>query len=275
MSNTRILAFIVTYHPDISLLKRNLNSFSEHVDHIIIWDNTPNGDKTVCHIANEHARTTYLSEGENRGIAYALNKAWNAAKAGGYDYLLTMDQDSVWKNFKQFLSIALSTKLPQCIYGPEVREQRTSKKPIEAVDYVITSGMLVPITILDLIGGYREDFFVDGIDIEFCLRAKALGIRTYLLPGCHMQQRFGSPRTTFFLGHHHTSNYPPQRLREILKTHIIILLHYPCSLALRKRIIMNYFLKLPLKLIFLETDKGKKFKAFFQGIRDGLHGSSR
>lgn len=275
MREIRILAFVITYYPDISLLRRNLDTFSEHVDHIVIWDNTPTGDKDVSCIAKEYERTTYLSESENKGISYALNKAWYAAKTGGFDYLLTMDQDSIWQDFKQFISIALSTESPQGIYGPEVRERKTSPKTIEVVDYVITSGMLVPITILDHVGGYREDFFVDGIDLEFCLRAKTLGVKTYRLTSCHMRQRFGNPQTTVFLGHHHTSNYPPQRIKEMLKTHIILLRHYSCSFSLRKKIVMTYFLKLPLKLLFLENNKRTKFKGFFQGIWEGLHGSSR
>ena len=64
MREIRILAFVITYYPDISLLRRNLDTFSEHVDHIVIWDNTPTGDKDVSRIAKEYERTTYLSESE-------------------------------------------------------------------------------------------------------------------------------------------------------------------------------------------------------------------
>lgn len=273
MEHKRILAFIITYHPDERLLKENLHAFKEHVDSIVVWDNTPGGSNLVQNIVETELKTAlYVTESLNKGISYALNWAWRYAQDNEFDYLLTMDQDSVWQNFGRFLRHVLSAQAPRGIFGPKLWTDKLSSEIFERTDYVITSGMLVAIDILNRIGGYRSDFFVDGIDLEFCLRAKTHGIYTYRLSNCLLRQRFGTPKTITLFGHdNHTANYAPRRLREILRTHVLILCAYPCSALLRRNIIITYFWKLPLKLLFLESEKRKKFRAFFQGIQEGWH----
>lgn len=273
INNKRILAFVITYYPDEQLLRDNIRSFASDVDRIVIWDNTPEGDVTIKSIVDEYKHATYLTEGCNKGISYPLNRAWRLACSEYYDYLLTMDQDSVWKDFRLYKDSIFSKNAPWGIYGPEVRLPKVQSRPyFEKTDYVITSGMLVSADILNRLDGYCQEFFVDGIDIEFCLYAKKYGIPTYRLKHCYMKQRFGTPQTTIVLGcKQHTTNYSPRRLHEIGKVHTSIFLHYPCSFTLRKKIIMTYLWKFPIKLFFLESDKKNKAMAFLQGLWKGLH----
>lgn len=267
----RILAVVIAYYPDMELLSENMNAFVDHVEKVLVWDNTPDGDKELANLELPgKEKTERVGEGENKGISYVLNWAWHYAVEHGYDYLLTMDQDSLWKNFGLFIEeTLLSKEAPKGIYCPRVLKKRKSDDIYQKADYGITSGMLVDVQILNQLGGYRQDFFVDGIDIELCLHAKKMGIDTYIISNCMLEQRFGNPKTTKILGHeNHTLNYSPKRLEEIIKTHLILLRDYPCSFSLRKKFIMNYFWKLPLKLLFLENDKWNKFKAVGRGIRN-------
>ncbi|MBQ8158701.1 MAG: glycosyltransferase [Prevotella sp.] len=271
MIKKNIVAFVITFYPDEQLLSENLHSFYKNVDRIVVWDNTPNGSAITREIAIDY-KAEYLTENENKGISYVLNKAWIYAKNHGYDYLLTMDQDSIWKNFERYINIVTAPGAPHGIYGPEVRMSKVcTTKTFEKTDFVITSGMLISIDILNQMNGYRSDFFVDGIDIEFCLRAKRNGIPTYRIRNCKMEQRFGTPQTVLILGiENHTTNYPWYRIKEIMKCHVLFLRHYPCSILLRKRIIMTYFWKQPLKILFLESNKKKKISAYLKGLWEGL-----
>ena len=92
----RILAVVIAYYPDMELLSENMNAFVDHVEKVLVWDNTPDGDKEL---ANQELpgkeKTERVGEGENKGISYVLNWAWHYAVEHGYDYLLTMDQDSL------------------------------------------------------------------------------------------------------------------------------------------------------------------------------------
>ena len=275
----RILAILIAYYPDMDLLAANMNTFAGHVDKIIVWDNTPGGDAALAaSTLPGEEKTERKGDGENHGISYVLNRAWHYAAEQGYDYLLTMDQDSLFSDFTLYLDETVrSADASQAIYCPRVKKKPAKGSGIyRKTDYGITSGMLVSVDILNQLGGYRKDFFVDGIDIELCLHAKRQGISTYEITNCHLEQRFGTPKTTRVLGKdQHTSNYPPRRLEEIVKTHVILLRHYPCSFSLRKKIIMTYFWKLPQKLLFLESDKWSKFKAMGRGIRQGWAGAKR
>lgn len=274
----RILAVLIAYYPDMDLLEENMKCFVDHVDKILVWDNTPDGDPDLVRqtLLGEE-KMERMGDGENHGISFVLNMAWHYAANQGYDYLLTMDQDSLFTDFPLFIEQTVQAEqAPKGIYCPWVKQREPKSDEVyQKTDYGITSGMLVSIDILNQLGGYRQDFFVDGIDIELCLHAKLLGIPTYIIANCRLHQRFGNPKTTRILGKdHHSSNYSPRRLEEIIKTHVILLRHYPCSFTLRKRIIMNYFWKLPQKLLFLEDDKWTKFRAVGRGLRQGLSSSS-
>ena len=59
------------------------------------------------------------------------------------------------------------------------------------VDYLISSGCLIPMTVLDHVGGMREDFFIDFVDIEWGLRARRLGYQSYGLCGARMLHCLG------------------------------------------------------------------------------------
>jgi rhamnosyltransferase len=50
---------------------------------------------------------------------------------------------------------------------------------IVPVDYLISSGCLIPMSVLDHVGGMREDFFIDFVDIEWGLRARKFGYQCY------------------------------------------------------------------------------------------------
>ena len=41
----RILAIVVTYYPEKELLKKNISAFIDHVDKVLIWENTPEQEK--------------------------------------------------------------------------------------------------------------------------------------------------------------------------------------------------------------------------------------
>jgi rhamnosyltransferase len=57
----------------------------------------------------------------------------------------------------------------------------------------ITSGSLVSLTVFQLLGGLRDDFFIDCVDHEYCLRARAHGFRVMITSrGAH-----GAPHWEF------------------------------------------------------------------------------
>lgn len=92
-----ICAGIVTYNPDEVRLRENIEAVLPQVEKIYIVDNASanrDGIKSLLR-ALPDARIDLISNAENTGIAHALNQLLAASAAGGYDWLLTLDQDSV------------------------------------------------------------------------------------------------------------------------------------------------------------------------------------
>jgi rhamnosyltransferase len=78
------------------------------------------------------------------------------------------------------------------------------------VDHVISSGCLIPVPVLDRVGAMREDLFIDGVDIEWGLRAVHHGLRNYGVCAAHMQHSLGG--STFRVLGRTVARHPPLRL---------------------------------------------------------------
>ena len=251
----RILAVIVAYNPDLEALERCLASFQEHVDKVVIWKNS--------NFDFDRADVEFAGDGSNCGIGKALNYAWKKADEEGLDALLTMDQDSVWQDFPAFLRKAESA--PQGLWGPWVNKE--PEADYIASDLLITSGMLVPLRLIERIGGWREDFLVDAVDVDFVLHAKELGIPAWRVGGGWLQQQFGQRRKKGLI---HVYDYSPERLYGIFRNHIIVIRRYKgVSGQLRKMFVKRWFVSRPIRILLGEKHAFKKLGAIFRGIRDG------
>lgn len=90
----KLASMITLYHPDDSVI-RNVLSYVDDVDILYVFDNseTPS-EEVVSKLRDVGKKINYVSFGENRGLSYALNFTMEKARKVGYDFLLTLDQDS-------------------------------------------------------------------------------------------------------------------------------------------------------------------------------------
>lgn len=225
VKNETVLAVIVVYEPDMGLLQNNINAFINNVDKLMIWDNTPGG--SLCNMIHGFGQNKifYQGVGKNIGISKALNYALRYAYKEGFGYLLTMDQDSIWHDFAAFKNAVMKkNEYEECICGPYAGiDVPRDKTGFELNRWQITSGMLVKTNLLMIIGGYNEAFMVDCVDIELCLRAKTKGYNSYYCYEGFLQQRYGTPSKTIFLGKERNyTYYSPFRVRSILGGHIYL-----------------------------------------------------
>ncbi len=175
-------AVIVSYFPD--------DGFAERMDELarqfaaVFWvDNTPQGNAPVPTLAG--TKVHYMASGENAGLASALNEGCRAAIASGFLWAVTFDQDSLvaanfvarhldaWRRYGKPAFIlgcnyadSFDGQVPRFPAGAYVRECRT----------VITSGSLMCLPQWNELGGFRDELFIDGVDHELCLRARANGL---------------------------------------------------------------------------------------------------
>ena len=114
----RILAIVITYYPEKELMEKNVSAFIDDVNKVLIWENTPESDKLKYRFI-EHEKVEYCGDGIN-SISHGLNYGWHYANNGGYDYLLTMDQDSILINFAAMKEYVKSHIYERIIIGPSL-----------------------------------------------------------------------------------------------------------------------------------------------------------
>lgn len=185
-----ICAIIVTYHPD-ALFHERVLAISSQVGNVIIVDNGSNRDvEKMLGEINQSQTINIIFNNENLGIAKALNIGISLAVKNGYQFAILFDQDSKPNNDLAINLCNIYSSHPDAekiaLIGANYNNvlKNTGKKPShrpnannewQEVKRVITSGSLLSLTAYEQIGPFREDFFIDLVDIEYCMRARKLG----------------------------------------------------------------------------------------------------
>jgi rhamnosyltransferase len=285
----KLCAVIISYYPDLKSTIDNINRYFEYVDHLIIWENTPEKDRRKYRIdlkSNnkepllsgngtivnmEHCgKVSYMYTGNNMGIGYALNHAVQFAIANEYTHILTMDQDSYWVDFNAFKQAVLKNESKYLLVAPNINGRKKKKGLITNVKACITSGSLYNLDVFKQIGLFREDFFIDGIDTEFCYRMIRNDAKLVIFAKHILIQKFGETKRKF--GFLKIRSYSAFRTYYILRNHIYIWRIYPDIIEkrLKKWIIMRNIIKRIPKIVLVEDDKFKKIKSIVKGIIDGF-----
>ena len=91
---TKIAAGIVTYNPDIDRLRENVEAVLPQVEYLYIIDNNSGNFSDWKNIFDEN-KVGLTKLNLNVGIAKALNILMDKAGNDGYEWVLTLDDDSV------------------------------------------------------------------------------------------------------------------------------------------------------------------------------------
>ena len=143
-------------------------------------------------------RDDLLVLGGNLGIANASNAGAKYLFDKACNWFVFSDQDTVFPSdyFKKLKLLFSDDFVDICApkYYDEVRSdmenlmvQRMGSRVFVSsvlkgeVYQVIASGMAVRQSLFFTLGGFREDLFIDWVDMEFCWRAYAAGSRIVLI----------------------------------------------------------------------------------------------
>ncbi|HYK56693.1 MAG TPA: hypothetical protein VEV15_09450, partial [Flavisolibacter sp.] len=175
----KIAAVVVLYNPGETVLS-NIHTYYSYVQKIYIYDNTENPLKTIDW--SSFSKIEFYSDGRNKGLAETLNRAATKAIEDGYDWLLTMDQDSYFTqqaidNYCHCF-LKFRKKNMTALFGP-VFHREDPGLPADGkwqeVDTLITSGTLLNLSLFNKIGRFDEALFIDSVDYDYCIRAKLAG----------------------------------------------------------------------------------------------------
>ena len=153
---------------------------------VIVVDNTPTGEESSAGVLAELPGVSVLRSGENLGLAAALNLGVRQL-GPQVEAVLFLDQDSVLspelvegltRHLHGDPTIGIAAPAPFDMDRGKYYETRAFlHATVKDMPVVITSGMLVRREVLEKVGRFREEFFVDHVDNDFCLRARAAGFR--------------------------------------------------------------------------------------------------
>lgn len=166
----RLAAVVILYNPDVSATQ-NILTYAIHLSKVYIVDNTEEPKWNIREAMSGVPKSVYYSDGSNEGIAKRLNEVRRQAAKDGFTHLLTMDQDSSFSEgvFVKYMNgieafpDGESVGMFAVNYQPKLIEN--TGKPTEVLSS-ITSGSVVNLNIIEQVGGYNEDLFIDLVDAE-------------------------------------------------------------------------------------------------------------
>ena len=93
---------------------------------------------------------------------------------------------------KDKLAVIGSNYLDPTLVRPFLEFDSQEARSWQEVKTTITSGSLVSLPAFGTIGPFREELFIDGIDFDYCLRARSLGFEIIITCKPLMQHGIGA-----------------------------------------------------------------------------------
>lgn len=215
----KIGAVVVSFHPGQGL-EAQLQALLPQVAVVVVVDNGSQAEELAgLYRCQQQAPTLRIVELEhNRGLAYAQNQGIRILVEQGCSHVLLLDQDSLPQEtmvaqLQQAFARLQAEGHKVAAVGPEPIDDDNARPfffvryglwcnrrlfcPVAAqacclsVDFLIASGCLIHVSALRDIGLMNEAFFIDQVDTEWCLRARALRYQLFVACDAKMWHRLG------------------------------------------------------------------------------------
>ena len=202
----KLVSITVTYNPTLvdNILEKQLSILSKFCKNCIVIDNGSTNVESIRILTAKYKNVTLIELHENLGIAAALNYAVDyCKKIADVEWIITMDQDSYFKDDETIYNIANET-LPflnndrvvafgfnyEDFHFTKKKLTNHSKGPIY-VHFLITSGCIVRKDIIETYG-FDSDLFMYNVDTDFCRRLNRDGFKLVLVRSSFMFHKGGA-----------------------------------------------------------------------------------
>ena len=265
-----IAAGIVCFNPNIERLKENIFAIQNQVDQVIIFDNGSNNINDIKKLCKNLLVETNNS---NLGIAYALNTIMQIAETKGYEYVITLDQDSVApSNLVDILSKLVNENIAivcPLIWDINKKDNPKLENSYNDVNRCITSGALTSVKAWKRVNGFDNKMFIDGVDFDFCDRLRKENYKILQSNKVALIHEIGHrTEKKFLFWNISVKNHSAFRKYYIAKNIVYLdrknqVSGYPIKTLLRE-------LKQVVLVILYENDKWNKLKKIYKGMIDGF-----
>lgn len=281
---TRALAcVVVTYQPDAAVIE-NVRLLSQQSVAVFIVDNASrNGAARRVEQAAEAPGVVLIRNDSNLGIGAALNVGIRKARAAGFSWIATFDQDTrIGRDYflrlfhglhqcNQAMSVGMI--VPGGWTEPGSKPSAASVSEFSFVNGAVNSGSVIRADVLDCVGVYEEALFIDYVDTEFCLRLQRHRFKILSVNSVFLEHELGAKQTRCVLGKEVSFRvHAAWRYYYIMRNRILLYRRYAVRFPkwfLRDGIWMILELG---RMAVLETNRVSNLRAAFRGIWDGLTG---
>ena len=124
------------------------------------------------------------------------------------------------------------------------------------------------------IGPFAEDYFIDFLDNEYCLRAARMGLAVAVNRDAVLNHAIGTRLRKRLLGiHFKPNNHPPVRRYYIARNSIRTALDYFIPFRPYLALVVSMLIHEWLSILLFEKGKLVKSRALLSGITDGIRGN--
>ena len=279
-----ICAGIVLYNPSIEKLNKNISAIISQVRKVVLVDNGSNNIKEIEQSLSLNSlfrnKIEIIKNQNNLGIGKALNQILDFSIREGFDWFLTLDQDSICRDGLVDKYITVINQLSDYKIGQitcniedeklgEIEQEQFLNIDFIEVSSCITSGCINNVKAVEKVGRFNEKLFIDGVDIEISLRLREYGFSVLKINYDGLKHSLGEGRIVRFLGVNVPLTYhAPWRSYYMRRNFIYIAKRYYSGIKKITSILKQ--IGISVGTVFLEDHKADRIKYCTKGIIDGF-----
>ena len=266
----KISASVVLYNPSNENLE-HIRKLSRIFDKVYVFDNSEKDLKNAFQSSN----IIYETKLQNMGIAFALENSLKNSIKNDDDFLLTLDQDSIYP-FEQHNSIVkrlLSLDKDIAIFAltTDYYYEQEKNRNDEEVATTITSGNFINVHLLEQHDiHFPVELFIDYVDFEFNRRITSCGLKIVQTHKFYLIHTIGNPLPKRILWlKFNCMNHSPIRYYYQFRNAYYLLKKYP---KFYKKISKKTLKVDKWKMRLFEPNKKAKNRMIKIGIKDAKAG---
>lgn len=290
----RVASVVVTYRPEVEQLSMLLKALRESTQWLIIVDNGSAMDLGELMDDDD----VFIPLHDNLGLAAAQNIGIERALQLGAEFVYLSDQDSMpYPGMVEILARAFRKSLAEGLavaaVGPVTIDERTGISSFWVVDrqgwpsryrpqsvdedvvdvgFLIASGSLLSSSAIRTLGGMRSSYFIDHIDTEWCLRARASGFRLLGVPSAKLQHCLGDEvRRVWFFGWRQVMTHSPLRDYYMFRNTLQMLRDVPMSAKWRAHFLWR-LVQFAVYFLIFSGERLQRARMMACGLRHGIRG---
>ena len=238
VSEHLVCGVVISYKPSPEIVG-NVEVLRSQMARVVVVDNTETPDAATLGVLaslEQIPGCTVLRNGRNLGIAAALNIGIRHAIAEGFSWIATFDQDSrirggyVDAMLSAYRSAAsgnigmLCPRYEDARLGTALPIYRDAHGDVFAC---MTSGAMMEAKMFERIGPMEEAFFIDYVDLEYCLRMRAAGLKIMECKSAVLTHSLGRMTQHRILGRSFSAtNHSAKRRYYITRNRVVLMRRY-------------------------------------------------